>query len=106
MYKSNRKKEELEKITKLLFPELKTVKHNEEIYQIDYSVDMNLESALEDLRDGKNDKVAQDSINYVLKRLIEVRKILQAYPELDDRSRYVIVDCLPDAQNEIEAVDD
>jgi hypothetical protein len=95
-----------QKITDLLFPPLRLGESSKGFYQVDYSVDMNLESALEDLKDGKNDKVSQDTISYVLRQLIEVRKLLNAYPELDERSSYLLVDCLPDPKNEIEAEGD
>ena len=85
--------EELQRVTELLFPPLETVVKEEDlVFQVDYSVDSNLQSALYDLEEGNNDKVVQNTIRKAIDQLIEVRKILRAYPELDERAKYVIVD--------------
>jgi hypothetical protein len=89
--------EKLEQIKALLYPPLKL---EEEIdkdgtplkYHIDYSADSNLDAALMDLQEGHNDKIAHDTINDVIKRLIEVRKLLEAYAQLDPNAKYIIVD--------------
>lgn len=87
----------LEQIKQLLFPPLEL---NEEIdkdgtvikFHIDYSVDSNLDAALMDLQDGNNDEATQGTINEVTKRLIEVRRLLEAYAKLDSEAKYIIVD--------------
>lgn len=84
---------ELEQIAQILFPPLETRTDKDgNIYQIDKSVDTNLESTLYELQDGNNDKVAHDSIHSVIGRLIQVRKILDVYPELNKKTKYIIVD--------------
>jgi hypothetical protein len=97
--------EELQRIADILFPPLKTVEGEGGVYQIDYSIDTNLDSALVDLRDGQNDKVVQDTIAKSIDALIEVRKILHAYPELDERSKYLIIDTPDQNKKGIEAAD-
>lgn len=87
----------LEQIRQLLFPSLEL---NEEIgkdgsiikFHVDYSVDSNLDAVLMDLQDGNNDEVTQGTINDVVKKLIEVRKLLEAYAEFDKEAKYIIVD--------------
>ena len=96
------RQKELQYIVELLFPNLITEELPDgTIFQIDRSIDSNLGAALIDLQDGKNDQIVQKTLNGVLNRLIEVRKILQAYPELDIRAKYIIVDDYQ--QNEAEA---
>lgn len=89
--------EKLEQIKKLLFPPLKLEEEMQNDgtpikFHIDYSADSNLDSVLMDLQEGYNDKVAQDTINDVVKRLIEVRRLLEAYAQLDKDAKYIIVD--------------
>lgn len=87
----------LEQIKNLLFPPLEL---NEEMgndgnvfkFHVDYSVDSNLDAALMDLQEGNNDPVTQGTINDVVKRLIQVRKLLEAYAKLDKDAKYIIVD--------------
>ena len=87
----------LEQIRQLLFPSLEL---NEEIgkdgsiikFHVDYSVDSNLDAVLMDLQDGNNDEVTQGTINDVVKKLIEARKLLEAYAEFDKEAKYIIVD--------------
>lgn len=87
----------LEQIRQLLFPQLEL---NEEIgkdgsvikFHVDYSVDSNLDAVLMDLQDGNNDEVTQGTINDVVKKLIEARKLLEAYAEFDKEAKYIIVD--------------
>lgn len=93
----------LEQIKNLLFPPLEL---NEELdrdgtvikFHVDYSVDSNLDAALMDLQDGNNDEATQGTINEVTKRLIAVRKLLEAYAKLDSEAKYIIVDN-PKSQN-------
>jgi len=95
--------EELQRVTELLFPPLETVERDDLIFQVVYSVDSNLQSALYDLEEGNNDKVVQNTIRKAIDALIEARKILQAYPELDERAKYVIVDTPDQNKKEVEA---
>jgi len=93
----------LEQIKTLLFPPLEL---NKELsndgsvmkFHVDYSVDSNLDAALMDLQDGQNDEVTQGTINEVTKRLIQVRKLLEAYAQIDKDAKYIIVDN-PKSQN-------
>lgn len=95
--------EELQKVVDILFPALKTVEEEGNVFQIDHSVDSNLQSALYDLEDGTNDKVVHDTIRKAIDALIEARKVLQAYPMLDERAKYVIVDTPDQNKKEVEA---
>lgn len=95
--------EELQRAVDILFPALETREGKDGVYQIDYSVDSNLQSALIDLQDGTNDKVVQTTISKAIDALVEVRKILQVYPLLDERAKYVIVDTPDQNKKEVEA---
>lgn len=95
--------EDAQQIVDILFPPLETREGKDGVYQIDYSVDSNLQSALIDLQDGVNDKVVQDTISKAIDALIKARNILQVYPELDERSKYVIVDTPDQNKKEVEA---
>ena len=104
--------EKLEKIKKLLFPELETQEtfdNDGKLFkiQIDRSVDSNLDSALTDLQDGKNDKIVQNTISNVMKQLFQVRQMLEAYTNIDKDVKYIIVDNqdLGSDVDDIEAVD-
>jgi hypothetical protein len=84
---------ELEIIASILFPQYTTETTPQgEFFHVDYSTISNLECVLSDLQDGYNDLNSQNTINYVIKCLIQVRTILEAYPELDTRVKQIIVD--------------
>lgn len=94
--------EKLEEIRKILFP---SGKLEEDIdpktgktfkWQIDYSVDMNLDAALIDLQEGHNDKPVHNTITNVIKRLTQVREILEEHMELDPEAQYIMVESKTD----------
>ena len=89
--------EKLEQIKNILFPPLETKQEidkegNPVKFHIDYSVDSNLDSILMDLQEGYNDPACQKTLNTIIKRLNEVRKMLEAYAEFDEDAKYIIVD--------------
>lgn len=98
--------QKLEQIKELLFPQLTT---EEELsndgslikFHVDYSVDSNLDAALIDLQEGNNDEIVQGTINEVVKKLIEVRRLLEAYARMDPNAKYIIVEN-PKNTNDIE----
>jgi hypothetical protein len=63
-------------------------------FHIDYSADSNLDAVLMDLQEGYNDPAAQKTILDVIKRLNNVRRMLEAYAELDKDAKYIIVENL------------
>jgi hypothetical protein len=93
--------EKLEQIKNILFPPSKL---NEEMdkdgsifkWQVDYSVDMNLDAALTDLEEGVNDPAVHNTIKDISKRLYSVRHILDAYMELDPEAKYIMVESSKD----------
>ncbi len=97
--------EELQRVTDILFPPLKTVENEAGVYQIDYSVDSNLESALYDLKEGANDATVHNTISRAIEALVEVRKLLHAYPYLDERAKYVIIDTPDQNKKDVEAAE-
>jgi hypothetical protein len=89
--------EKLEQIKKILFPplELKEEMGNDGTkvkFHIDYSVDSNLDAVLMDLEEGHNDPVARKTISKVVDRLNDARRLLEAYAQLDNEAKYIIVD--------------
>lgn len=93
--------EKMEQIKNILFPPLdlkeKIDDNGETIkFHIDYSVDSNLDAALMDLQEGHNDPIVQSTISKVIDRLNKVRRIMEAYAELDKDAKYLIVDDLGD----------
>ena len=92
----------LDKIQNILFPPFKKDTTGEDTFFIDYSVDSNLQAAVYDLQEGHSDEIVQGTINKIIDRLIEVRKVLEAYNEFDTDVKYVIVDDLPTTKREFE----
>ena len=97
--------EKIEQLIKLLFPPLVL---NEELnkdgtvmkYHVDHSVDTNLDAALVDLQEGHNDPVVQKTINSVIKRLNDARRLLEAYAQFDKDAKYIIVEDMEDSDSE------
>jgi hypothetical protein len=82
----------LHQITEILFPQLKLhIDENGTKYHIDYGADSNLDAALNDLQDGYNDQATQDTIKAIADRLLEVRRILEAYNEIDTQAKYYVI---------------
>ena len=98
----------LEQIQAILFPPFRKEASvhpdtKEEItFLVDYSADSNLQSAIYDLEEGNNDEIVRGTLNKVIVRLIEVRKVLEAYNEFDTDVKYIVVDDLPANRKEIE----
>lgn len=83
----------LEEITKLLFPPLELYTDKDNVsYQIDYSVDTNIESVITDLEDGYNDETARKTLKKITERLNQVRKLLLVEQKIHKNVQYVIVD--------------
>ena len=88
---------QLEQIKNLMFPQLTTEQelNNDGTiikFHVDYSVDSNLDAVLIDLQEGHNDEVVQGTINEVVKKLIQVRRMLEAYAKMDPEAKYIIVE--------------
>jgi len=105
MFKSKPKttaEQKLEEIKSILFPPFKKQTEKDITFLIDYSVDSNLQAATHDIEEGHSDEIVVGTINKVIDRLVEVRKILKAYGEFDTEAQYIIVDDLPTEKEEIE----
>ena len=86
--------EKLEKVIAILFPPLELAEEGDIKYHIDYSADTNLDAVIIDLEEGHNDHIAQKTLKDISDRLFRIRKILEAYRELDKDAQYIIVDNL------------
>ena len=89
--------EKIEQIKSILFPPLKLEQEQQNDgslikFHIDYSADSNLDAALLDLQEGYNDPAAHKTIDDVIKRLNRIRRLLEAYAELDKDAKYIIVE--------------
>ena len=95
--------QKLDQLTSLLFPpfEKQTLNNGDKIL-IDYSIDSNLEAALSDLDDGHNDPASRITIRLSIDRLINARKILEAYGEFDTEAKYIVVDDLSRKEDSID----
>lgn len=86
-------------IEQVLFPNFTTeIMPNGTYFHVDYSADSNLQGAIVDLEEGINTPQIHETLSSVLKNLSIVRKIVQAYPEMDSRAEYIIVDNKPAEQ--------
>ena len=93
----------LEDIKNKLFPSLEL---HEEMqadgtivkFHVDYSLDSNLDAVLMDLEDGHNDEATHKTVRNVISKLIEIRKILEVYPSINEDAKYIIVDCKENEQ--------
>lgn len=94
--KKRTRDETLAKLIDLLFPAygVETLPDGTKIH-IDYSVDFNLDAAVTDLQLGRNDEVVRNTISNVIERLIEARTILDAFHEVDEDIKHIIVDTPP-----------
>ena len=105
MFKSKPKttaEEQLEEIKNILFPPFKKQTEKDVTFLIDYSADSNLQAAVNDLEEGHCDEIVIGTINKVVDRMVEVRKILKAYGEFDTDAKYIIVDDMPTDKEDIE----
>jgi hypothetical protein len=92
---------ELEQVVQILFPQLSTeTLPDGTVFHVDYSVDTNLESVLYELQDGVNTTDVHKVVNNVIKRLIEARKVLEAYPKINQKAVRIIVDIPMEKDNE------
>jgi len=88
---------QIEQIKTLLFPPLKLQEEMQKDgtiikFHIDYSADSNLDAALMDLQEGYNDPAAHKTILDVIKRLNNLRKMLEAYAEFNKDAKYIMVE--------------
>jgi hypothetical protein len=99
----------IQQVIDKLFPPLKLhVDDNGIKYHIDYGADANLDAVLNDLEDGYNDKATQKTVRDIANRLVEVRKMLEAYNQVDEDAKYYVVDSDIEVMNseEIQAKED
>lgn len=95
--------EQLQKVISILYPEYTTESlPNGDIFQIDESVDNNLEAALIDLQTGENSKMVQDTISKSIDRLREIRTILDVQQEINPMARAIIFE-MTDKSEEVKA---
>lgn len=101
----------IDEIINILFPPLETktsIGGSGEVfkYQVDYSADSNLDAALIDLREGHNDEVVRNTITKVIDKLNQVRRLLEAYSEIDSEAKYLVVDSGDSNAEDIEPIED
>jgi hypothetical protein len=84
--------QKIEEIIKILFPPLELQQENDMKFHIDYGADSNLDAAITDLEGGHNDEITRKTIREIADRLIRVRKLLEAYAQIDPDAKYIIVD--------------
>ena len=86
----------LQKVVDILFPKHIEKTEPEGTFIVDYSVDVNLVSALADLESGVNDHAVQDTIRKCISKLYEARDILYADDRITTTSAtYLVVEAPP-----------
>ena len=95
----------IQQVIDILYPRPKLEENKGIKFQIEYGADYNLEAALTDLESDSNDEISRNTIREVTERLYKVRKILEAYVEINEEAQYMIVDNLSN-QKEIKAMDE
>jgi len=102
--------QKIEEIKNILFPpsslKEKYDEDKDEIikYQVDYSIDMNLDAAIIDIQEGYADKTVLNTLNDTLDRLYKIRELLEAHAQIDKEAQYIIVDTKRD-DSEIEEIE-
>lgn len=86
----------IDQIREILFPKLHLCEQIDKDgtkikYHVDYSADSNLDAVLMDMQDGYCDAPMMKTMNSIIERLNQVRKILEAYAEIDSEARYILV---------------
>lgn len=86
----------IEEIKNILFPPLQTETQLDESgetikYQVDSSVDMNLDAVLIDLQEGYNDGPCHETLRKIVEKLIKVRKLLNVDYNFDKDAKYIIM---------------
>ncbi len=85
--------ERLAKVISILFPPLEVARTPDGTkYHIDYSIDSNLDAVLLDLQEGNNDAACQRTLESCIRKLNDVRRVLEAYAEMDAEAQYLVVD--------------
>jgi hypothetical protein len=96
----------LDMIRDILFPPSEShIDKDGRKFLVDFSADLNLDSALSDLEDGYNDKACQQTIKKISNRIFEVRKILEAHQEITDAEYLIVDDLAEEAYEKVQASD-
>jgi hypothetical protein len=95
----------LQQVIDILYPRPKLEEEKGIKFQVEYGADYNLEAALTDLEHDSNDEISRATIREVCERLHKVRKILEAYVELNEEAQYMIVDNLS-SDKEVKAIEE
>ena len=97
----------IEQVVKILFPPLELhIDKDGNKFHIDHSIDTNLEAALTDLEMGHNDSASQKTIRSAVSQIIKVRRLLEAFQEIDAEAKYFIAEDPEDINvEEIQAAD-
>lgn len=86
----------VQEVINILFPPLRIEEDSdgeEKIkYMVDSSIDNNLYAVLIDLQEGINDDNCQKTLNSCITALNKVRTLLEAYMQLDEEAKYIIVE--------------
>lgn len=89
----DKRKKQFEKIKELLFPKVEyKVDSDGDKFAILKTVDTNLNAALQDLMDGKNDEAIHATLKYCISMVSQVREILNVGIEFEKETKYIIVD--------------
>lgn len=92
----NEADKKLSEVIRLLFPPLRVEEETNGTdtikYMIDSSVDNNLYAVLTDLQEGVNDENCHTTLNRCIEALNKVRTLLEAYMQLDEEAKFIVVE--------------
>lgn len=101
----------LEEIKRILFPEVELVRHpdpdgGETVYQIERSIDYNLDNVYQDITDGICGRDTQRTLNKMVERLFKVRDLLDVKTVIHSEASRIVIDCDDKESEEIIAADE
>lgn len=86
----------LNEVINILFPPLRVEEETDGEttfkFMVDSSVDNNLYAVLTDLQEGNNDETCHNTLNRCITALNKVRTLLEAYMQLDEEAKYIVVE--------------
>ena len=83
--------DKMKRVIDTLFPQLTTHQEDDIRFQVDNSVDSNLEAALMDLQSDINDETVHNTIRSCINRIRSLRKTLDIHHLIDLEAQYLMV---------------
>jgi len=89
----DRRKKKMDLVKDLLFPKTEfKIDSDGEKFAVLKTIDANLNAALQDLKDGRNDESVQATIQYCMVVCSRIREIMNEEVSFENDTRYILVD--------------